>query len=89
MVVYQTNPLPVAPISHIGASSGPGFFTSCPAPCCWPGKAVEDDTRPWVPGFTWESWKKQVVSGFRWAQLRLLWPFGGMKQGMEELSVPL
>ena len=30
------------PGSHMGAGSNPGSPASLPAPCLWPGKAVED-----------------------------------------------
>ena len=40
------------PGSHMGASSSPDSPISYPAPSLWPGKAVEDDSKPWVPALT-------------------------------------
>ena len=34
---------------HMSAGSNPGGPASHPAPCLWPGKAVEDGPKPWDP----------------------------------------
>ena len=36
--------------SHMGAGSNPGSPASLPAPCLWPGKAVEDPAPAWETG---------------------------------------
>ena len=30
---------------------------SIPAPCLWPGKAIDDGPNPWDPAPVWETWK--------------------------------
>ena len=49
--------------SHMGINSCPGFTTSHPVPCLWPGKAVEDGPKPWDPAPTWETQKRLLVLG--------------------------
>ena len=50
------------PGSHVGAGSGPGSPASLPAPCLWPGKAVEDGPRLWEPAPAWETRRRLLAS---------------------------
>ena len=49
------------PGSHMGASSNPGSPASLPAPCLWPGKAVEDGPKLWDPAPAWETRKRLLA----------------------------
>lgn len=49
---------------HIGAGSSSCYFTSDPAPCSSPGKAVEDDPCAWVPASYWETQLEFLIPGF-------------------------
>ena len=50
-----------APGSHMGTSCNPGSSASHPAPCLWPGKAIEDGPKPWDPAPEWETWKSLLA----------------------------
>ena len=68
---------------HVATGLCPGCSASHPAPCLWPGRAVEDGPKPWDLQPTWEtpgSWL-WVVSAL--AVLALC----GMNQQMENFSV--
>ena len=45
----------------MGASSNPGGPASLPAPCLWPGKAVEDNPKLWDPAPVWETRKRLLA----------------------------
>ena len=45
----------------MGAGSNPGSSTSYPAPCLWPGKAVEDGPKLWDPAPVWETQKRLLA----------------------------
>ena len=68
-----TNPCPVGPFFH-------------PAPCFWPGRAVQDDARPWDPILAWETWKKFLAPGFGSAASTTVATWGGTEQ-TDDLSV--
>ena len=48
---------PCTPGIPYGRRFYPGCPTSLPAPCLWPGKAVEDSPKLWDPAPTWETRK--------------------------------
>ena len=50
------------PGSHMGAGSNPSSPASLPAPCLWPGKAVEDGPKLWEPAPAWETRKRLLAS---------------------------
>ena len=47
-----------APGCHKGAGSNPCSSTFHPAPCLWPGKAVENSPKPWDPAPVWDTQRK-------------------------------
>ena len=53
-----------APGSYMDTSSNPSGPASHPAPCLWPGKAVEDGPKLWDPAPTWDTRKKFLDPGF-------------------------
>ena len=53
------------PGSHMGNGSNSGTSTSPPAPCLWPGKAVEDGPKPWDPAPAWQTQKEAPGSWLR------------------------
>ena len=63
------------------ASSNPGSPTSHPAPCLWPGKAVEDGPKPWDPAPECKTQSRLQAHGFGLAQLRLLRSLGEWTSG--------
>ena len=60
----------------MGSVSNPGRLASHSAPCLWPGKAVEDGSKPWDPAPKWETRKRLLAPGFGSAHLWRLWPLG-------------
>ena len=77
--------------------SGPGAVAQClspriahlgslPAPCLWPGKAVEDGPKLWEPAPTWEtgrgSWLRIGIA----SAVVLTW---GVNHRMEDLPLCL
>ena len=74
----------------MGAGSKPGSGPgSHPAPCLWPGKAVEDGPRAWDPAPVWKTWEEAL--GF-WLQISAVpavvatW---GVNHWMEDLPLCL
>ena len=58
--------------SDMAVSSNPGGHSSHPAPCLWPGKAVEESPKPWDLVPVWETWMKIQAPAFGSNQLLLL-----------------
>ena len=54
-----------APGSHMGAGSNPDIPAYHPAPCLWPGRAVEDGPKPCFSVPAWETQKMLLTPGFR------------------------
>lgn len=64
------------PEYHMGSSLRSICPTSYPVPCSCLGKAAEVGPKPSHSGFMWETQKKFLPTGYKWAQIQLLWPFG-------------
>lgn len=63
------------PASHMSAGSSPGFSTSYPAPCLFPGKTAEDVSSLWDPALTLGTRRKLLAPNFESAKPWPLWPF--------------
>ena len=70
------NPLLLALASHMGTGPYPSCSTAHPAPCLWPGKAVQDDPKPWDPALNMRDLEEAPVSWSQIGTALLLWLFG-------------
>ena len=64
----------------MGTGSNLGGPASHPAPCLWPGKAVQDGPKPWDPAPVWETW-------LRIGSAPAIVAAWGVSQWMEELPL--
>ena len=70
----------------MGASSNPSSPASLPAPCLWPGKAVEDGLKHWDPAPVWDT-QKSPGFGSAWHRaVALTW---GVNHWTEDLPLCL
>ena len=73
---------PCTPGIPYGCRFYPGSPASLPAPCLWPGKAVEDDPKLWDPA---PAWGTRLRTGIALA-VALTW---GVNHRMEDLPLCL